>query len=127
MKRLGVLLVSLALVTGCSGEDVPTDESSGMDEADIRMIAGELAIQKGINLFCDRDQSDRLSVFMEDLRYEGVARELREDIAADSVDLMNKISAEEAENICTPEMFESADLRVSAALLAWDEMRGITQ
>lgn len=127
MKRLGVLLVSLALITGCSGEDVPTDESHGMDEAAIRMIAGELAIQKGINLFCDRDQPDRLSGFMEDLRYESVARELREDIAADSVDLMNKISAEEAEYICTPEMFESADLRVSQALLAWDEMRGITQ
>ena len=40
---------------------------------------------------------------------------------------MNKISAEEPEYICTPEMFESADLRVSQALLAWDEMRGITQ
>jgi len=128
MMRLGMMLVSLTLLAGCSGESVSTDESSGMDEADIRMIAGELAIQKGINLLCDREATDdRLSEFMEDLRYEGVARELREDIAADSVVLMNKISAEEPEYICTPEMFESADLRVSQALLAWDEMRGITQ
>ena len=127
MTRLGMMLISLTLLAGCSGESVSTDNSSGMDEADIRRIAGELAIQKGISLLCDREATDQLSEFMEDLRYEGVARELREDIAADSVVLMNKISAEEPEYICTPEMFESADLRVSQALLAWDEMRGITQ
>ncbi|CUS55663.1 hypothetical protein MGWOODY_Hyp1028 [hydrothermal vent metagenome] len=122
-----MMLVSLTLLAGCSEESVSTDNSSGMNEADIRMIAGELAIQKGISLLCDREATDQLSEFMEDLRYEGLARELREDVAADSVVLMHKISAEEPEYICTPEMFESADLRVSQALLAWDEMRGITQ
>jgi hypothetical protein len=127
MTRLGVMLVSLAVLAGCSGESVSTDVSPGMTESDIRMIAGELAILKGINLLCGREDSDQLTAFMEDLRYEGIARELREDIAADSVELMNKISAEEPEYICTPEMFESADLRVAQALLAWDEMRGITQ
>ena len=90
MTRLGMMLVSLTLLAGCSEESVSTDKSSGMNEADIRMIAGELAIQKGISLLCDRAATDQLSEFMEDLRYEGVARELREDIAADSVVLMNK-------------------------------------
>ncbi|MDX1293224.1 MAG: hypothetical protein R3265_10455 [Hyphomonas sp.] len=127
MVRLKALLVGLVMLAGCSGEMESADDRTGMNEADIRMIAGELAIQKGMNLLCERDQAERLSGFMEDLRYEQVARELREDIAADSVELMNKISAEEPEYICTPEMFESADLRVSNALLAWDEMRGITQ
>ncbi len=50
MTRLGMMLVSLTLLAGCSGESVSTDNSSGMDEAEIRMIAGELAIQKGISL-----------------------------------------------------------------------------
>ena len=118
MTRLGMMLVSLTLLAGCSEESVSTDNSSGMNEADIRMIAGELAIQKGISLLCDREATDQLSEYMEDLRYEGLARELREDVAADSVVLMNKISVEEPEYICTPEMFESADLRVSQALLA---------
>ena len=127
MMRLGMMLVSLTFLAGCSGESVSKDDSSDMSEADIRMIAGELAIQKGINLLCGREDTDQLSEFMEDLRYEGVDRELREDIAADSVVLMNKIAAEDPEYICAPEMFESADQRVSQALLAWDEMRGITQ
>ncbi|WP_348763487.1 hypothetical protein [Hyphomonas atlantica] len=80
-----------------------------------------------MNLLCEREGPDLLGSFMEDLRYEGVDRQMRESIMAESVETMNKISAEEPEYICTPEMFESANLRVSQAMLSWDEMRGITQ
>ena len=128
MSRRSFLLVSLAMITGCSGENALSPQAAnGLDETAIREVASELAIQKGMNLLCGREDTGRLSVFMEDLRYEQVDRLVRESIAAESVELMNKISAEEPEYICTPEMFESADKRVTQALLTWDEMRGITQ
>lgn len=127
MLRKGLILVGLTISAACSGEPNSPSEGPGFSDQAIRSIASDLAVQKGMNLLCDRVSEDELGSFMEDLRYEGIDRDVRESIMSDSVEMMNKISAEEPEYICTPEMFESADLRVSQALLTWDEMRGITQ
>jgi len=127
MLRKGLILVGLTISAACSGEPNSPSEGPGFSDQAIRSIASDLAVQKGMNLLCDRVSEDELGSFMEDLRYEGIDRDVRESIMSDSVEMMNKISAEEPEYICTPEMFESADLRVSQSLLTWDEMRGITQ
>lgn len=127
MFRKGLILVGLTILAACGGEPNSSSEGPGFSDQAIRSIASDLAVQKGMNLLCDRVSEDKLGSFMEDLRYEGIDRDIRESIMSDSVEMMNKISAEEPEYICTPEMFESADLRASQALLTWDEMRGITQ
>jgi hypothetical protein len=127
MSRFALMLVSLAFLTGCSGEREVGSDASGHDTAQLGAIASDLAIQKGMSLLCDREQPDHLSYFMADLRQESVDPAVRERIAEESVEMMNKISTEEPEYICTPEMFESADSRATEALIAWDEMRGITQ
>lgn len=121
----------LAGLTACSAQNSAdnTIPVSGfnLDEAEIRDIANEFAIQKGMTLLCEGYEKDYLTPFMEDLRYAKAPREFRDSITEDSVEMMNKISVEETEYICTPEMFESAEARVTAAQLKWDEMRGITQ
>ena len=127
MLRPGLIAISLVLAAACSDERISPPSEQRLNEEAMRDIASEFAIQKGMNLLCEREGQDLLGNFMEDLRYEGVDRQMRESIMAESVEMMNKISAEEPENICTPEMFESANLRVSQAMLSWDEMRGITQ
>ena len=127
MLRPGLIAISLVLAAACSNERISPPSEQRLNEEAMRDIASEFAIQKGMNLLCEREGQDLLGNFMEDLRYEGVDRQMRESIMAESVEMMNKISAEEPENICTPEMFESANLRVSQAMLSWDEMRGITQ
>ena len=127
MLRPGLIAISLVLAAACSDERISPPSEQRLNEEAMRDVASEFAIQKGMNLLCEREGPDLLGNFMEDLRYEGVDRQMRESIMAESVEMMNKISAEEPENICTPEMFESANLRVSQAMLSWDEMRGITQ
>tara|TARA_R100000365_G_C2734952_1_gene64505 strand:+ start:574 stop:957 length:384 start_codon:yes stop_codon:yes gene_type:complete len=127
MLRPGLIAISLVLAAACSDERISPPSEQRLNEEAMRDIASEFAIQKGMNLLCEREGPDLLGSFMEDLRYEGVDRQMRESIMAESVEMMNKISAEEPEYICTPEMFESANLRVSQAMLSWDEMRGITQ
>ena len=127
MLRPGLIAISLVLAAACSNERISPPSEQRLNEEAMRDIASEFAIQKGMNLLCEREGQDLLGNFMEDLRYEGVDRQMRESIMAESVEMMNKISAEEPEYICTPEMFESANLRVSQAMLSWDEMRGITQ
>tara|TARA_X000001316_G_C920253_1_gene34422 strand:+ start:426 stop:809 length:384 start_codon:yes stop_codon:yes gene_type:complete len=127
MLRPGLIAISLVLAAACSDERISPPPEQRLNEEAMRDIASEVAVQKGMNLLCEREGPDLLGNFMEDLRYEGVDRQMRESIMAESVEMMNKISAEEPENICTPEMFESANLRVSQAMLSWDEMRGITQ
>ena len=127
MLRPGLIAISLVLAAACSNERISPPSEQRLNEEAMRDIASEFAIQKGMNLLCEREGPDLLGNFMEDLRYEGVDRQMRESIMAESVETMNKISAEEPEYICTPEMFESANLRVSQAMLSWDEMRGITQ
>ena len=127
MLRPGLIAISLVLAAACSNERISPPSEQRLNEEAMRDIASEFAIQKGMNLLCEREGQDLLGNFMEDLRYEGVDRQMRESIMAESVETMNKISAEEPEYICTPEMFESANLRVSQAMLSWDEMRGITQ
>ena len=127
MLRPGLIAISLVLAAACSDERISPPSEQRLNEEAMRDIASEFAIQKGMNLLCEREGPDLLGNFMEDLRYEGVDRQMRESIMAESVEMMNKISAEEPEYICTPEMFESANLRVSQAMLSWDEMRGITQ
>ena len=127
MLRPGLIAISLVLAAACSDERISPPSEQRLNEEAMRDIASEFAIQKGMNLLCEREGPDLLGNFMEDLRYEGVDRQMRESIMAESVETMNKISAEEPEYICTPEMFESANLRVSQAMLSWDEMRGITQ
>ena len=127
MLRPGLIAISLVLAAACSDERISPPLEQRLNEEAMRDIASEFAIQKGMNLLCEREGPDLLGNFMEDLRYEGVDRQMRESIMAESVEMMNKISAEEPKYICTPEMFESANLRVSQAMLSWDEMRGITQ
>lgn len=127
MLRPGLIAISLVLAAACSDERISPPSEQRLNEEAMRDVASEFAIQKGMNLLCEREGPDLLGNFMEDLRYEGVDRQMRESIMAESVEMMNKISAEEPEYICTPEMFESANLRVSQAMLSWDEMRGITQ
>ena len=127
MLRPGLIAISLVLAAACSDERISPPLEQRLNEEAMRDIASEFAIQKGMNLLCEREGPDLIGSFMEDLRYEGVDRQMRESIMAESVEMMNKISAEEPEYICTPEMFESANLRVSQAMLSWDEMRGITQ
>lgn len=127
MLRPGLIAISLVLAAACSNERISPPSEQRLNEEAMRDIASEFAIQKGMNLLCEREGQDLLGNFMEDLRYEGVDRQMRESIMAESVEMMNKISAEKPEYICTPEMFESANLRVSQAMLSWDEMRGITQ
>ena len=127
MLRPGLIAISLVLAAACSDERISPPSEQRLNEEAMRDIASKFAIQKGMNLLCEREGPDLLGNFMEDLRYEGVDRQMRESIMAESVEMMNKISAEEPEYICTPEMFESANLRVSQAMLSWDEMRGITQ
>jgi len=125
-------LTALSCITtlvACSAESSApqsANNSFNLDEATIRTIASEFAIQKGMYLLCDGPETDQLSQFMEDLRYAEAPRELRDSITTDSVEMLNKISAEEPEYICTPEMFEGAEQRVTEAQLQWDKMRGIT-
>ena len=116
-----LLSVCLSAIVACSGE------ASLTDETEIRSIASAFAIKKGMTLLCEGDDVDYLTPFMEDLRQAGVPPQLRDEIMADSVEMMNKISTEEPEYICTPEMFQSSVARAEEAQQAWDRMRGIEE
>ena len=91
------------------------------------MIANEFAIHKGITLLCGRDETDHLTPFMDELRHTGASQEFRESVMSESIEMLNKIGVEEPEYICTPEMFEGAETRVTQAHQQWDEMRGISE
>ena len=82
-------------------------------------------LMSGANAIQIRDQAKTEGV--EDLRQAGVPSELRDGIMADSVEMMNKISTEEPEYICTPEMFQSSVARAEEAQQAWDRMRGLEE
>lgn len=129
--RSVLIAATLCGIAACSAQDVsgPSDEDSwrARHEADIRSIANVFAIRKGMVLLCEGEEHDYLTAFMDELRQANIPADLRASIAADSVDMLNKISTEEPEHICTPEMFESSLERIAAAQLKWDEMRGITQ
>jgi len=127
IRSVAATLMCLLTVANCEQEISGTQSSTGINEADIRLIANDLAVEKGMNLLCEANGEDNLSTFMEELRHSGISKEVRESIAADSVVMMNKISTEEPEYICTPEMFEGSAIRVAEARKKWDEMRGITQ
>ena len=104
-----------------------SENALALDESEVRAIANEFAIFKGMTLLCDGTEEDHLTPFMEELRITNAPKELRDDVIASSVEMMGKISAEEPEYICTPEMFEGAEARVAQAELNWDQMRGLTQ
>ena len=129
--RCALLFTFLTAMGACSDVDAPSKDAPGtgpvFDEIKLRSIANEFAIQKGMTLLCEGDDKDYLTPFMEDLRQVGVTRELRDEITADSVEMMNKISTEEPEYICTPEMFESSAARAEEAQQTWDRMRGLEE
>ena len=127
IRSVPATLMCLLAVANCRQDISGTQSSSGINETEVRLIANDLAIERGMNLLCEASGDDNLSTFMEELRHSGISKEARESIAADSVTMMNKISTEEPEYICTPEMFEGSSIRVAEAQKKWDEMRGITQ
>ena len=127
IRNAAATLMCLLAVASCEQETSERHSSAGINETQIRLIANDLAVEKGMNLLCEANGEDNLSTFMEELRHSGISKEVRESIAADSVVMMNKISTEEPEYICTPEMFEGSAIRVAEARKKWDEMRGITQ
>jgi len=129
--RRALLFTFLAAMAACSDVDASSTDAPGtepvFDEIKLGSIANEFAIKKGMTLLCEGDDKDYLTPFMEDLRQAGVPSELRDGIMADSVEMMNKISTEEPEYICTPEMFESSAARAAEAQHKWDRMRGLEE
>ena len=125
-RTFSALLIGVAAASGCSAGDSRSGNTD-LTEDNVRAIANEFAIEKGMNLLCDRTGEDHLTPFMDELRHSGLPRETREAIAADSVAMMNRIGTEDPEYICTPEMFESAEVRIAEAERRWDEMRGVTE